>query len=107
NRDCINRIRLAFKTCGRRARICERVHTYAEPSDAVAAAYSNQTEEQDDGQRDCERFAGHGREHAEIEHYDCRYERPDNQNESTLRYQVGLARLVTQFRNLSHDEMHR
>src|SRR5207253_3187973 len=79
-RDSINRERLAAKAGERGARVGERIHPDAEPRDAVAAADSDEAENQDDDDADRLEVL----EHAEVQHDDDANEDFKDQDELAL-----------------------
>ncbi len=105
-RGVIDRIGLAAQAGEGGAGVGEGVHANAEPGDAVAAADADQAEEQDDGQGDGDGLAGHGSQHAEIQHDDDGDEEPEKKKELALGNEVGLAGFVDELGNVAHGAVH-
>ena len=101
----IDRIRLAAEAGEGGAGIGEGVDANAEPGDAVAAGDADEAEEKNDGQREGDRFAGNGREPAEIENDDDGDEDPEEHQEFALRYEIGFAGFVDELGDFLHGAM--
>src|SRR5207248_5336060 len=70
---------------------------------AVAAGDSNNAEQQNDGDSGRLIF----QQHAKIEQNDDRNEQPEQNQEFSLRDQIGFAGLINELRDLAHSAMHR
>ena len=101
-RNPINRVRLAAQAGKGCPRVRERVHANAEPRHPVASGNPHHAEHKNNDH-------AHGlifQQHAKIKDDDNSDKRPQQQQEFTLRNQVGLASFVNQFRNFAHRAMH-
>ncbi len=102
-RNSVDGIRLAFEPGERRARVGEGVHANAEPRHTVAASDAHQAEEQNDDDPVHQQMF----QDAEVQHDNDGDKRFKNQDELSLRDQIGFAGFIDQFRDLAHGAMHR
>src|SRR5205823_12622550 len=69
---------------------------------AVAGQNSQHAKQQDDGDGEASRMPGNGVQKSEVAENHHRDEGPQDEDELSLRHQIGLAGLVDQLGNLTH-----
>ena len=99
-RRAVNRIGFAAQGSERRARIGKRIDTNAEPRHAVTARNPDQTENQNNRQSDRNRL--HRGKPAKVHNDHDRDKHPQNQQEFSLRNEIGFAGLVNQLGDIPH-----